>query len=83
MTDTSAPSVTAVSFNNTWKAVITISALLFNAAVIVYCVLKGDGANSLHSSAMAWSFATDVLVLAGLGIGSFTPDLIALMKGKS
>jgi hypothetical protein len=67
----------AVSFNNTWKAVITLATLLFNAAIIILVLWKGEPNNSLHASAMAWGFATDGLILAGLGIGAVTPDIIS------
>ncbi len=68
--------VTPVSFNNTWKAVITLGTFLFNGAIITFCLLKGDPANSLHSSSLSWAFTVSLVILAGLGIGAFTPAII-------
>jgi hypothetical protein len=69
-----------VSFNNTWKAVITLLTLGFNVGIIVFCLWKGDPANSLHSSGMAWAFMMSAGILIGLGIGSITPDLKEAFK---
>jgi hypothetical protein len=44
--------------------------MLFNVAVIVYLIYCGDKANSLHSSAMAWSYLTNIGILVGLGFSS-------------
>ncbi len=78
--------VTPVTFNNTWKGVITIGTFLFNGGIIAYLLYRGDAANSLRSmislrrvsltSAMSWAFTVDILILAGLGIGAFTPAII-------
>jgi hypothetical protein len=71
-----------VSFNNTWRAGFTVCTFLFNAGIIVFCLLKGEPTNSLHSSAMSWAFFVDLTILAGLGIGSLVPSSIAeTLKG--
>lgn len=76
--------VQPVSFNNTWKAVITITTLLFNAGIIVFCLLKGEPANSLHSSALGWAFIVDIGIIAGLGIGAALPTIVQLTsKGNT
>lgn len=68
-----------VDVGRTWTTVIAICSLLFNAAVILYIVLAGDPVNSLHTSALAWCFASGLAILAGLGFGaisSLVPQLI-------
>lgn len=67
-------------FNNTLKCTITIFALAFNAAIIVVCVWKGDGANSLDSSALGWSYVMGAGILVGLGIGALTPTIADIFK---
>ena len=74
--------VTPVSFNNTWKSVITLGTFLFNGGIIVFSLWKGDPANSLHTSAMSWAFTVDILILAALGIGAFTPAIIDSLTKK-
>ncbi len=71
-----------VSFNNTWKAVITLGTFLFNGAIIVFSLWRGDPANSLHTSAQSWAFTTSLVILAGLGIGAFTPAIIDAFTKK-
>lgn len=81
MSDTQAPeAVKPVSFNNTWKATITLTTLLFNASIIVYCVLRGEGPNPLHASALGYAFLVNFGILVGIGIGSVTPDVISVFK---
>lgn len=74
--------VPAVSFNNTWKAVMTITTLLFNAGIIIFCLGWGAKDNSLHSSAMAWAFMVDFAILAGLGIGAALPTIAQFFTTK-
>lgn len=68
--------------NNTLNVVLALIVLAFNAAIILYCILAGSPANSLHTSAMAWAFGTSILILAGFGIGSKLPDLVSALTGK-
>jgi len=69
-----------ISMNNTWKTVITIAVLLFHGAIVVYLIFYGKSDNSLHTSAMAWSFATGAAILAGLGFGAIAPLIATALK---
>jgi TRAP-type C4-dicarboxylate transport system permease small subunit len=71
---------TPPTFNNTIKGVLTITTLVFHAGIILFCLRWGDPANSLHSSALAWSFAISVATLAGIGIGALTPSILEVFK---
>lgn len=70
MSDTTVPAVRPPHMNNTLSVVLAMLVLAFHSSIIVGCLLSGDPANSLHTSAMSWAFATDILILAGFGIGS-------------
>lgn len=56
--------------NRTWQGIVALFALVFNASVILYVILAGEPANSLHVSALAWAWGSGLAILAGLGIGS-------------
>lgn len=74
------PSPEAIYMNTTWKVVFACLALLFFSSIIVYLIIYGREHNSLHESALAWSFLGDMGVLAALGIGSvleIIPQIIA------
>jgi hypothetical protein len=49
------------------KIIFAIVTLLFCASVIVWIILYGKGDNSLHASALSWSFSIAAGVLAGIG----------------
>lgn len=70
----------APTMNNSWRTAIAITALLFNAAIILFCLLRGHPDNSLHASALAWSYMVGIAILGGLGIGAISPDLLAAFK---
>jgi hypothetical protein len=56
--------------NNTLSVALAIIVLAFNAMLITYLVAKGDGNNSLHTSALAWAFFFSGGILVGFGLGS-------------
>lgn len=67
--------VVRVEISQTWKTIIAITVLLFNGALIAMLVWKGDGNNSLHSSALLWAFVSSLGVLAGIGLGSVIENI--------
>jgi hypothetical protein len=79
MTDTTTtpPAADPTNLNATVKGAIAIAALIANAAVIAFAILAGDPKNSLHASALAWSYASALAILAGLG---FPAALSALTR---
>jgi uncharacterized membrane protein YdcZ (DUF606 family) len=52
----------------------------FCVLLIVFVVVRGDPANSLHQSALAWAFALFGGVLAGIGFGAVAQLLPGLKK---
>lgn len=68
--------------NNSLRVFFVVCFLAFDAAVIWFCLLKGDPANALHtwSNTAAWTSA--VLVGAGIGILSVSDSVIQLFVKK-
>lgn len=48
---------------------IVIITLLFTQFLIVFLVFKGEPSNSLHTSALAWSFMANLAVLFAYSFG--------------
>lgn len=72
----------STTLGRTWVTVVTIFCLLFNASVISYLLVLGKADNSLHASAMSWSYTTAAAILVALGFGSLTPLIAALVTKK-
>ncbi len=64
----------------TWRHIITLTTVLFCWCLIGLLVWRGASDNSLHSSALAWSFSVQLVVLVGLGFQAAVP-LLAAKKG--
>lgn len=74
MADTPAPIL-----NATGRTVVAVLVMLFCGWIIVWTMLWGQPANSLHASALSWGFTVLVCTMAGLGFGAvlpYIPDLI-------
>lgn len=85
MTDATQAAVEALEppANKTIRATLGIVTLGASAALIAYLVSKGTAGNSLHESALAWSFTLIALVLVGFGFGAALPALTNLLpRGK-
>lgn len=54
--------------------------LAFCMGIIVLVLWKGDGNNSLHGSALQWSFALIGAILLGFGVGSMLEPLLNAIK---
>jgi len=70
------------NLNATWKSIIAMLVLGFNGGLIVYLVMYGQSNNSLHTSALAWSFGSSIALLAGLGFGEMSGLLSKLITPK-
>jgi hypothetical protein len=46
-----------------------IATMLFTWAIIVFVLLRGEASNSLHSSALAWAFATNAAIIGAFIFG--------------
>lgn len=73
---------TAVEINQTWKTILTICVLACNGSIIVWLILYGKADNSLHTSALGWSYLTVLGILAGLGFGAISGALPTLFEKK-
>lgn len=60
--------------SSTTRRRIVVSSLLFSWGLILWIVLKGVPDNSLHSSALAWSYSYNVLVLFAYSFGTVIQD---------
>lgn len=54
----------------------------FCMALIAYTMLLGKSDNSLHQSALSWSFALILAILFGFGVGANIDSVMALATGK-
>jgi hypothetical protein len=54
---------------------------MFAMGIVIYLVTKGSPTNSLHESALSWSYLMMMGILGGLGFGAIK-DLIPLFKPK-
>lgn len=77
--DTGAPSATAG-----WNVRVIFGSgiIAFCMAVIAFVVLKGTPGNSLHDSALAWSFALILAVMGGFGVGTLAAPLLSVLSKK-
>lgn len=55
--------------SNTTRRRIVVTSLIFTWALIGLIVWQGDPSNSLHSSALAWSFVANMAVLFAYSFG--------------
>jgi hypothetical protein len=53
---------------------IVVTSLLISWGFIAWLILRGNPANSLHESALAWSYAYNILVLFAYSFGTIIKD---------
>lgn len=69
--------------NSTIRAVVVICVLLFSLATIVYLIRYGQPGNSLHSSALSWSYTLIVFTLIALGVDKAIVVAVSTMTGST
>jgi hypothetical protein len=80
MTSTPTPTVEAGStVNKTGKAIVSIGLILFSLSTVVWLVAYGVPANSLHQSAMSWSYCIIMVAVAALGLDSAVTKVLPLL----
>lgn len=79
MSDEDGISADYVASNKTRRTIVVIS-LLFTYALIVYLVFKGSHTNSLHESALAWAFGTNILVMFAYSFGTLVSKYLPNSK---
>ena len=70
------------NLNASWRSVVALIVLTGQGAMIVWLVLYGNSSNTLHQSALGWSYVTGLLVLGAIGIVQGAQAIIPLMIGK-
>lgn len=65
--------------NKTLRAVLGIGTIAFCMATIVYLIWHGKADNSLHASALSWSYTIIIAMLIAFGLGNAIPALINLL----
>lgn len=62
--------MTDTPMNRTLRGTVAVCMLMLCWLLIGWIVLAGDPENSLHASALAWAFAMQLGIMAGLGFGA-------------
>lgn len=70
----------AISMNSSWRTFFAATSLAFAAYMILWLVVSGNPANSLHQSALSWFFVLYGGILAALGVPSVATLAISLLK---
>ena len=65
-----------------WKTGIAIGVMVLCALAIGYLIVWGVDDNSLHASAMSWSFTLIAAVMAGLGVAGIAPQIVEKLAGR-
>jgi hypothetical protein len=67
-----------------WNVRLTFGSIMlaFCMGIIVMVLWKGDGNNSLHNSALSWSFALIAAILLGFGVGAVLEPLVSAFTKK-
>lgn len=77
---TEQPKPKSVKISNTFKIVVSLGWLVFNATLIVLIMVYGQSSNSLHTSGLAWAFVNCLAVMAGYGIGAMSSLVETILK---
>ena len=72
-----------ILINKTGRAVVVISVLVFSICVIVWILLYGKPDNSLHTSALSWSYTLIVFTTVALGINAAAAAFIGQAASKT
>ena len=66
--------------NKTWRAVIAIAIIAFCIATVWWLLLYGAPTNSLHASALSWSYWVIMVAAAALGLDTSMAKLLPQSK---
>lgn len=61
---------------------ITIGTLLFNAFIIVQVVFNGSATNTLHESALSWSYTSSLILIMGYVFGAVMDNFNVMKRAK-
>jgi hypothetical protein len=69
--------------NTTGRAIVALSILGFAVACITYLLCYGEPTNSLHQSALSWSYMLIIFMALALGIDSAAANwIMSAYSGK-
>jgi sulfite exporter TauE/SafE len=71
------------TINKTGRAVTALVVLAFCLGTIAWLVAYGSPANSLHQSALSWSYTPLCVALAALGLNVTVDGIVQLLTTKS
>lgn len=60
--------------SSTTRRRIVVLGLFTTWGIIVWCLLRGNPENSLHTSALAWSFTTNMVLTFAYSFGTMVQD---------
>lgn len=73
--------------NRTARAVISVAVLVFSIGVIVWLLFYGKPENSLHQSALSWSYFLLIFTMLALGLegaaGTFISAVVLKQQQKA
>lgn len=61
---------------------ITVGTLLFNAFIIVQVVFNGSATNTLHESALSWSYTSSLVLIMGYVFGAVMDNFNVMKRIK-
>jgi hypothetical protein len=68
--------------NRTGRAVTALAVLVFCLGTIAWLILNGSPTNSLHQSALSWSYTIILVTMAALGLNVTAETVAKLLTAK-
>lgn len=68
--------------NKTGRAVTALAVLAFCLATVIWLLVYGAPANSLHQSALSWSYTIILVAMAALGLNVTAETVVQLLTAK-
>lgn len=65
-----------MTVNSNWRSFAGVTSGLFFAAIVVWLVLYGKPENSLHASALSWSFTGIIGLLISVGFSEIASVIL-------
>jgi drug/metabolite transporter (DMT)-like permease len=69
-----------IDIGRTWVTIVTLCVLVGCGLLVWYTLIHGNPANGLHATAQSWAFTLIVVILAGLGFGAKSAEIIAAFR---
>ncbi len=69
----------ATLMNKTGRAVIAVSIIIFCVGTIFWLLGHGNSANTLHQSALSWSYTTLMICMAAVGLDAAVSKILPMI----